>query len=107
MKELGLEIGRDYKNLERPVVIGVMKGAFCFLADLVRHINGTDPLQIEFVRLSSYGGATESSGAVQAPYLDLPNIRNRNILVVEDIVDSRQPPNFFLSIYETSLIPTL
>ena len=96
IRELGLEIGRDYKNLERPVVIGVMKGAFCFLADLVRNIDGADPLQIEFVRLSSYGGATESSGAVQAPYLDLPNIRHRNILVVEDIVDSGRTAKFFL-----------
>jgi hypoxanthine phosphoribosyltransferase len=94
--ELGQEISADYQELEKPVVIGVMKGALCFLADLVRNISTADPLQIEFVRLASYGAATESSGTVQTPYLDLPNIRNRNILVVEDIVDSGRTGKFFL-----------
>jgi hypoxanthine phosphoribosyltransferase len=94
--ELGRIISSDYKELEQPVVIGVMKGAFCFLADLVRNIKVNDPLQIEFVRLSSYGSATESSGRVQAPYLDLPNISNRNILVIEDIVDSGRTAKFFM-----------
>ena len=96
IKELGKEISEDYQNLDNPVVIGVMKGAFCFLADIVRNISTKHPLQIEFVSLSSYGGATESSGTVQAPYLDLPNIRHRNILVVEDIVDSGRTAKFFL-----------
>jgi hypoxanthine phosphoribosyltransferase len=94
--ELGEQISADYKNLEAPVVIGVMKGAILFLADLVRHIKITDALQIEFVRLASYGSATESSGKVQAPYLDLPNIYQRHILVVEDIVDSGRTARFFL-----------
>ncbi len=96
IKELGQEISKDYRGLEKPVVIGVMKGAFCFLADLVRQINIESPLQIEFVRLSSYGSGTESSGNVQAPYLDLPNIKRRHILVVEDIIDSGRTAKFFL-----------
>src|SRR5215475_9090821 len=78
--ELGDDISRDFRTLEKPVVIGVMKGAFCFLADLVRQIHTNDPLQIEFVRLSSYGSATESSGTVHTPYLELPNIIGRHIL---------------------------
>ncbi|HEY9712795.1 MAG TPA: hypoxanthine phosphoribosyltransferase [Chroococcales cyanobacterium] len=94
--ELGKEISADYKELERPVVIGVMKGAFCFLADLVRNIECRDPLQIEFVRLASYGSGTESSGHVQAPWLDLPNIKRRHILVVEDIIDSGRTAKFFM-----------
>jgi hypoxanthine phosphoribosyltransferase len=94
--ELARMISSDYQEMEKPVVIGVMKGAFCFLADLVRGIQVNDPLQIEFVRLSSYGSANESSGKVQAPYLDLPNISNRNILVVEDIVDSGRTAKFFM-----------
>jgi len=94
--ELGAEISADYKNVEAPVVIGVLKGAILFLADLVRNIKINDALQVEFVRLSSYGSATESSGRVQAPYLDLPNICQRHILVVEDIVDSGRTAKFFL-----------
>ena len=96
IKELGQEISKDFRTLEKPVVIGVMKGGFCFLADLVRQINIESPLQIEFVRLSSYGSGTESSGNVQAPYLDLPNIKRRHILVVEDIIDSGRTAKFFL-----------
>ena len=73
-----------------------MKGALLFLGDLVRQIKINEPLQLEFVRLSSYGSATESSGKVQAPYLDLPNIYQRHILVVEDIVDSGRTAKFFM-----------
>lgn len=94
--ELGREISKDFQDLERPVVIGVMKGAIFFLSDLMRTIETRDPLQLEFVRLASYGSATESSGVVQTPYLDLPNIAHRNILVVEDIVDSGRTAKFFL-----------
>ncbi len=94
--ELGAQISQDYAELENPVVIGVMKGAFCFLADIVRQIVTQDPLQIEFVRLASYGSATESSGAVQTPYLELPNIARRNIIVVEDIIDSGRTAKFFM-----------
>ncbi|HMO22665.1 MAG TPA: hypoxanthine phosphoribosyltransferase [Candidatus Melainabacteria bacterium] len=93
---LGKEISKDFMDLENPVVIGVMKGAFCFMADLVRNISVNDPLQIEFVRLSSYGSATESSGKIQTPYLELPNISRRNILVIEDIVDSGRTARFFM-----------
>lgn len=105
IKELGAEISKDYKDLEKPVIIGVMKGAFCLLADLVRNINTTDPLQMEFVRLSSYGSATESSGTVQTPYLELPNISKRHILVVEDIVDSGRTAKFFLDYLEGQFKP--
>jgi hypoxanthine phosphoribosyltransferase len=94
--ELGKEISKDYMDLERPVIIGVLKGAMLFAADLLRNIECKDPLQLEFVRLSSYGAATESSGTVQTPYLDLPNIANRNILVVEDIIDSGRTAQFFM-----------
>jgi hypoxanthine phosphoribosyltransferase len=96
IKTLGKEISAEYSQLESPVVIGVMKGALLFLADLVRNIKTPDPLQIEFVRLSSYGSATESSGTVQTPYLELPNISRRHILVVEDIIDSGRTAKFFM-----------
>jgi hypoxanthine phosphoribosyltransferase len=94
--ELGEQISADYKAVQIPVVIGVMKGAFCFFADLVRNIKTPSGLQMEFVRLASYGSATESSGKVTTPYLELPNIVGRHILVVEDIVDSGRTARFFL-----------
>ncbi|MBK9144147.1 MAG: hypoxanthine phosphoribosyltransferase [Candidatus Melainabacteria bacterium] len=103
--ELGRTISEDFRDLENPVIIGVMKGAFCFLADLVREIKTESPLQIEFVRLSSYGSATESSGQVQTPYLELPNIRHRNILVIEDIIDSGRTAKFFLAYLNEQFAP--
>jgi hypoxanthine phosphoribosyltransferase len=104
--ELGKIISQDYNQLERPVVIGVMKGAFCFLADLVREIRTRDPLQMEFVRLASYGSATESSGVVQTPYLELPNITHRHVLVVEDIVDSGRTAKFFMDYLKEQFKPS-
>ncbi|HMX45693.1 MAG TPA: hypoxanthine phosphoribosyltransferase [Candidatus Obscuribacter sp.] len=105
IKEMGQQISSDYAKLEHPVVIGVMKGAFCFLADIVRQIKTPDPLQIEFVRLASYGSATESSGSVQTPYLELPNISRRNILVVEDIIDSGRTARFFMDYLKDQFNP--
>jgi hypoxanthine phosphoribosyltransferase len=87
------------------VIIGVMKGAVCFLADLARRLHTLKDLQIEFVRLSSYGSATESSGTIQTPYLDLPNIINRHILIVEDIVDSGRTARFFIDYLEGQFKP--
>jgi hypoxanthine phosphoribosyltransferase len=92
-------------DLERPVVIGVMKGAIFFLSDLMRQIQTNDPLQLEFVRLASYGSATESSGNIQTPYLDLPNIVHRHILVVEDIIDSGRTAKFFLDYLRDQFAP--
>jgi hypoxanthine phosphoribosyltransferase len=103
--EMGAQISNDYMNLDSPVIIGVMKGAIFFLSDLMRTIQTNDPLQLEFVRLASYGSATESSGKIQTPYLDLPNIVHRNILVVEDIVDSGRTARFFLDYLRDQFAP--
>ena len=103
--EMGDEISADYRSLPSPVVIGVMKGAFCFLADLVRNIHLDETLQVEFVRLASYGSASESGGTVQTPYLELPNISCRHILVVEDIVDSGRTARFFMDYLKEQFNP--
>lgn len=105
IRELAEEINAEYAELDRPVVIGVMKGAVFFLSDLLRHLNFRDSLQVEFVRLASYGGNTESSGTVQAPNLDLPNLRGRNVLVVEDIIDSGRTSRFFLDYLRDQFSP--
>jgi len=83
--ELGKQISKDYvgKSL---VIVGVLKGSFLFLADLVRHIN--IPVEIEFLKASSYGSNTVSSGNVKIE-LDLnKSIEGKHVLLVEDIVDT-------------------
>ena len=83
--ELGAEISRDYAGLD-PVLVGVLKGAVFFIADLVRTL--TVPCEIDFMAVSSYGNTTDSSGVVRI-LKDLDAvIEGRHVLIVEDIVDS-------------------
>ncbi len=83
--ELGVEISRDYDGRDL-FMIGVLKGAVLFLADLMRHL--TVPCEIDFMAVSSYGSQTDSSGVVRIlKDLDAP-IEDRHVLVVEDIIDS-------------------
>jgi hypoxanthine phosphoribosyltransferase len=85
VEELGTQINRDYAGQEL-ILLGVLKGVFIFMADLARELNL--PLQVDFVRLTSYGTGSESSGEVRITKdVELP-IRDRHVLVVEDIVDS-------------------
>jgi hypoxanthine phosphoribosyltransferase len=78
-------ISRDYAEKDL-VVIGILKGAFIFLADLVREL--TIPVEIDFVRLASYGSDTSSSGHIQITKEIELDISGRHVLIVEDIVDS-------------------
>lgn len=83
--ELGVEIARDYAG-RNPLLVGVLKGACLFLSDLMRAIDLT--LGVEFMAISSYGASMRSSGEVRIMKdLDVP-IERRDILVVEDIVDT-------------------
>src|ERR1700760_390876 len=83
--ELGAEISADYEGRDL-LLVGVLKGAVFFLADLMRHL--TVPCEIDFMAISSYGASTDSSGVVRIlKDLDI-NIEGRPVLVVEDIVDS-------------------
>ena len=85
MSELGEEISRDYAG-RVPVMIGILKGAVVFLADLVRALS--IDVEVDFMAISSYGRGTVSSGTVRLlKDLDL-DISGRDVLVVEDIVDS-------------------
>ena len=83
--ELGGEISKDYAGRDL-LLIGVLKGAVFFLADLMREL--TVPCEIDFMAISSYGAGTDSSGVVRIlKDLDI-NISGRDVLVVEDIIDS-------------------
>jgi len=85
VERLATEISRDFPDREL-LLIGVLKGSFLFFADLVRAI--TSPTVIDFVRLASYGSETQSSGIVEMRKdLELP-IKGRDVVIVEDIVDS-------------------
>ncbi len=83
--ELASEIRGEYAD-KHPVLVGVLKGAFVFLADLVRELRF--PLQCDFVKLSSYGGGTETSGQVRLELDTSIPLAGRHVLVVEDIVDT-------------------
>ena len=83
--ELGAEISVDYAGRDL-LLIGVLKGAVFFMADLMRHI--TVPCEVDFMAISSYGASTDSSGVVRI-LKDLDeSIEGRHVLVVEDIIDS-------------------
>jgi hypoxanthine phosphoribosyltransferase len=85
IRELGAEISRDYADKEL-LLIGVLKGAIFFLADLMRHLE--IDCELDFMAVSSYGASTDSSGVVRIlKDLDAP-IEGRDVLIVEDIVDS-------------------
>ena len=83
--ELGAEVSSDYDGRDL-LLVGVLKGAIFFMADLMRHI--TVPCEVDFMAISSYGDSTDTSGIVRIlKDLDI-NIEGRDVLVVEDIIDS-------------------
>ena len=83
--ELGRQISEDYRGRD-PLLICLLRGAVVFLSDLIRAID--IPLEMDFMAISSYGNSTESSGVVRL-VMDLKsNITGRNVLIVEDIVDT-------------------
>jgi len=82
---LASQIKRDYQG-KQPLLIGVLKGSFVFMADLIRQLDL--PLELDFVRLSSYGAARESSGKVRVVQGIKTPIKGRDVLVIEDIVDT-------------------
>jgi hypoxanthine phosphoribosyltransferase len=85
IRDLGRELSSDYAGREL-LLVGVLKGAVFFMADLMRSLSV--PCEIDFMAISSYGAATDSSGVVRIlKDLDI-NIEGRHVLVVEDIIDS-------------------
>ena len=93
VKSLAGKIIKDYQD-KSPLFIGILKGSFIFMADLVRLLEF--PVEVEFIRLSSYGRGTKSSGKVKVVQGLRSEITGRNVLVVEDIVDTGITISFLL-----------
>ena len=103
IREMAEQINHRYVGCDKLIVIGVLKGSILFLCDLVKHLNM--PCQLEFIRLSSYGDSTKSSGKVKPVDLTLPPLTGEHVLIVEDIVDTGLTMKFLLeyirSIHQT------
>src|SRR3989338_4392723 len=89
--KLADQLNADYKG-KRLILIGVLKGAFIFMADLMRQL--TVPIEVDFVKLESYGSGTESSGMVKLlKDIDI-DISNQHVLIIEEIIDSGRTLKF-------------
>lgn len=93
IKELACEMNEFYKD-EEVYAICVLKGAVMFAVDLVKELKM--PLRMEFIRLSSYGASTTTSGKVNAVDIKLPDLNGKNVLIIEDIVDTGLTAKFLL-----------
>lgn len=93
IKELAKEMNEFYAG-EEVTAICVLKGAVMFATDLVRYLDM--PLKMEFIRLSSYGSSTTTSGKVNAVDIQLPNLNDKNVLIIEDIVDTGLTAKFLI-----------
>ncbi|HSC30700.1 MAG TPA: hypoxanthine phosphoribosyltransferase [Gemmatimonadaceae bacterium] len=97
VRELGDEVTARYPEGEL-LVLGLLKGSFIFLGDLVRQIRR--PLQVDFLVASSYGDGTESSGHVRLVYDPETTLEGKHILLVEDIIDSGRTLNRLIGLLE-------
>ena len=98
VSELARQISADYSDAGDLILIGVLKGAFIFLADLSRQL--TIPRTIEFIAVSSYGAGSES-GAVRLVMDVRGNIEGRHVLIVEDIVDTGHTLSYLIGMLES------
>lgn len=94
VKKLASEISQDYQD-KNPILIAVLKGSVVFLVDLMRLLDF--PLEIDFIKVSSYGGGKKSSGKIKLVGGISSEIKGRDVLVVEDIVDTGLTTAFLLS----------
>ncbi len=97
--ELAERISKDYEDYGELVLVGVLKGAFIFLADLSRRL--TIPRVIEFIAVSSYGSGSRSSGAVRLVMDVRGNIEGKHVLIVEDIVDTGHTLKYLIGMLDS------
>ena len=97
--ELAATISEDYADTGELVLVGVLKGAFVFLADLSRRLG--IPRTIEFIAVSSYGSGSKKTGAVRLVMDVRGNIENKHVLIVEDIVDTGHTLKYLIGMLES------
>lgn len=95
--ELGKQLTEDYKD-KNPLVVGILKGAIPFMADITRCIDAH--IEMDFMDVSSYGNATVSSGEVKIQKDLDTNVEGRNILIVEDIIDSGRTLAYLVDLFK-------
>ena len=93
IKKLGDKINNDYKG-EELFLVCVLKGAVMFMVDLAKHLKM--PVDMEFIRLSSYGSGFTSTGKVNAVDISLPDLNGKNVLIIEDIIDTGHTARFLM-----------
>ena len=102
IQEKLITLAKDIENVfpkdEVIYVICVLKGSTMFTVDLVKHFN--NPIQMEFIRISSYGHEQKSSNNLQAIDLTLPNLHEKNVLIVEDIIDTGLTARFLTDLFK-------
>ncbi len=101
--ELAEKIEVSFPKDEDVFVICVLKGSVMFCADLVKHLKHN--VQMEFIRISSYGHETKSSNNLQAIDLTLPNLTDKNVLIVEDIIDTGLTARFLTDLFKIKHLP--
>lgn len=94
VRDLAVQVSADYANVDDLVLVGVLKGAFIFLADLARHL--TVPHSVDFIALSSYNKGAQSTGAVRLIMDTRTNLTGHHVLVVEDILDTGYTLDYLL-----------
>lgn len=93
IKNLADTLNRIYKDQEI-YLICVLKGSVMFMVDLAKHLKM--PIKMEFIRLSSYGSGTTTSGKVNAVDISLPDLNGKNVLIIEDIIDTGHTAKFLV-----------
>ena len=94
IKELAQEINSCYDSNETLNLICILRGAVMFFTELSKHLKM--PVKMEFIRLSSYGSSFTSSGKVNAVDISLPDLNGKNVLIIEDIIDTGHTAKFLL-----------
>ena len=94
VERLGRQLTEDYKD-KNPLFVGILKGSFVFMADLIKHIDTY--CNVDFMAVSSYGSGTTTTGAVEITKDLSYNIEDRHIVIVEDILDSGVTLNYLVS----------
>jgi len=93
VRKLGRQIARDYKN-KVPIFIGILKGSFIFMADLIR--SADIECEVDFMGVASYGSSKRGSGVVRLLKDINVNVQGRHVLIVEDIIDSGLTANYIM-----------